>query len=363
MKRLLMTMSLFTLIVVLAACGGSNGENSGNSSDGSDSASSDKVYELNLNVSAAPNSPFNENVAMPWAEYVEEQTDGVVQVNVFPAAALGELNTSFNDISGGIYEAGLVPPGPQEDTDLFPLTISTIPFLLTSPQMAQNVLTDFVEEFLAEEVFTDATFLSVSSTDAFQLYGDIPVSSPEDVKNKKVSDTDLRRVDLYKRIGAVPVTLANTELYESLERGITDFVSYTAVGANGYKFEEVTDYMTKLDMGVGVLPFMINTEFLESLPEEIQTQFIEDFGPRYADLTTELYTTSAEEAVAIYESNVEGKNGGIYEPTEDELAAFKAPVKEQIDEWIEEANKRGYDGQEMMDYYLERLENEGVVLP
>jgi len=32
-------------------------------------------------------------------------------------------------------------------------------------------------------------------------------------------------------------------------------------------------------------------------------------------------------------------------------------------EWVKEADKRGYKGQEMMDYYVSLLEAEGVEIP
>ncbi|WP_404328309.1 TRAP transporter substrate-binding protein [Mesobacillus maritimus] len=353
MKKILGVLVLSITFLTLAACGGVE---SNTTDDGS------KVYELNLNVSAAPTSPFNVNVAEPWAEYVEKETDGVVKVNVFPSAALGSLATSFDDVNAGVYEAGLVPPGLHVDTDLFPLTIADTPFLVNSPEVAQKVVTQFVDQFMKDS-FVEGTFMGVSSTDSYQIYSTNPIQSVEDLNNQKLSDSVAARLELFKQLGAVPVSLDNTALYESLERGVVDSVAYTAVGANGYKLSEVAPYMTKVDLAVSVLPFFINTNFLDSLPEEIKQQFVDDFGPKYADLMTELYTSSAEEGIKIYEEAVKDKGGAVYEPTAEEMEEFKAPVKKQMENWVNEANKRGYNGQEMMDYFVELLESAGVQVP
>lgn len=364
-NNLLVVIGLLLVMLIITACGESSSDKTNDNNNNSDNTAEKpaKVYELDYNLAAAPTSAFSVNVAYPWAEYVNEKTNGAVKINIYPAAALGTLGTSFSDINGRVYEMGQVPPGSHADTDLFPLTIADVPFLLNSPGVAHRVLKSYVEEFMSEDVFTDSTFLTVSSTDAFQLYGKKVVKSPEDLKNEKVSDSVKERITLLQTLGAVPTSLANTEIYESLERGIVDFSNYTAVGANGFKLDEVTTNMTKLDIGVSVLLFLINTEFYESLPEEIQTQFMEDFAPKYAEMATELYTNNAEEGIQIYEEKVKEKGGSVYIPTEEEMNEFKKPVREQMNEWANRADERGYDGQAMVDFYLDLLEKEGVSLP
>ncbi|MFJ8063230.1 TRAP transporter substrate-binding protein [Psychrobacillus sp. NPDC096426] len=328
----------------------------------SPSINSDKTYEFNLNVAASASSPFVKGVAEPWAKYVEEKSDGRLKVNVYTGAALGSFNTSYADIKGNVYEAGVIIPGLNSDTDLFPLTIADIPFILQSPVVAEKVLTEYYREYL-NDISKEVTFIGVNTTDAFQLFGNEPVKKASDLKHKKISDTVLGRIELFKTLGATPVSMTNTELYESLERGIVDYSVYTAVGSFGFKFEEVTNWMTKLDMAVSVNPLFINTGFLNSLPEDLRELFITDIGPRYTQSATELYTAKAEESIAKYEKLAADRNGGVYIPTEEELAEWKAPVKKQLDDWVVEANKRGYDGQAMMDTYVKLLENEGVVVP
>lgn len=342
--------------LLLVAC-----SSEGSSTESTDGNSS-KVYELNLNVSAGPVSPFVKNVAEPWAEMVEKETNGVVKVNVFPSAALGSLPTAYEDIRNGLYEAGLVPPGRHVDTEIFPLTIGDLPFFIDTPETAEIVLTQFVEQYM-QDVFVDATFMSISATDSFQVYSKQPINTVEDVKNLKITDSSPERMEMFKQMGAIPVSLNNTELYESVERGIIDVISYTAIGANGYKFEEVTSYMTKLDVGVATLMFMINTDFLNSLPDEIRTMFFERFGPEYGKLITELYTQDAEASIADYSDNVKAAGGEVIYPSEEELVAFRAHAKPIMEDWVQRADDRGYPGQEMMDYFVELLEAQGVVIP
>jgi TRAP-type transport system periplasmic protein len=353
LKKIFGMLAISVSLITLSACG---------STKSSAKEDSSKVFELNLNVAASPTSAFNKNVAVPWAEYVEEQTDGVVKVNVFPSAGLGTLNTAFDDITAGVYEAGMVPPGLHMDTPLYPLTIAEIPFLVNSPEIAQKVLTKYVDKFM-KDAFVEGTFMGVSSTDPFQIFATKPIKSVKDIENLKISDSVTARINFYKSLGAAPVSVTNTELYESLERNVVTAASYTAVGASGFKLEEVAPYMTKIDFAVSIQPFLMNTGFLNSLPKDIKKQFIEDIGPKYADLITELYTNGAEESIKTYEETVKKQGGGVYVPSEQEMKEIKEPVKKQMEAWVKEADKRGYKGQEMMDYFVGLIEAEGVKIP
>ncbi|MGE7778870.1 TRAP transporter substrate-binding protein DctP [Peribacillus sp. NPDC097264] len=349
---LLLLVGVFCLVLV--ACGKSGG--SVNSSKEGES------YELNLNFSASASSDFAKKVVEPWVQYVEEKSEGRIIVNAYSGAALGNLNSGYSDIEGGVYEAGFIIPGLHADTDMFPLTISDIPFLLQSPEIVPKVLKPYIGKY-GTGISEDVTYLGVTSTDAYQIFGQKPIKSVADLKNKKISDSVAGRIELLKSLKGTPVSMANAELYESLERGITDYAIYTGVGAIGYKFDEVTKWMTKIDMGVSVMPFYINSDFLKSLPEDLQELMLNDLGPEFNELCTNMYSETAGVNIGKYEENVSADGGGVYVPTETEIDEWRTPIKKQMEDWVTEANKRGYDGQAMMDYYVELLTAEGVPVP
>lgn len=355
---LFLLVSLCTLVLV--ACGGDKA-NSGEKEVSGDSSDSGETYELNANFSASASSDFIKQVAEPWAEYVEEKSEGRIKINVYSGAALGSLSSGYADIEAGVYEVGFIIPGLHSDTDAFPMTIGDIPFLLQSPDIVPKVLGPFIEKY--GQISEDVTYLGVTSTDAYQIFGQEPIKSVSDLKNKKISDSVAGRIELLKTLNATPVSMSNADLYESLERGITDFAVYTGVGAIGYKFDEVTKWMTKVDIAVSNMPFYINTDALESLPQDLQDLMLNDLGPKFNQLCTDMYTATATKNIGTYEELVGANGGGVYVPTEAEFAEWKAPIKKQMEDWVAEANKRGYEGQAMMDYYVELLESAGVEVP
>lgn len=343
------------MIAFLSACGSKSNETA---------SSSDKVYEINFNISASPTSAFTTDIVEPWVKLVKEKSQGRLQVNVFTGAALGSLNTGFEDIQDGVYELGMVSPGRHMDTELFPLTIGDLPFALTTPQIANTVLTKYIDKFMAEEnSFGKGTYLTVYATDAWNLYSKEPVETIKDIKGKNVSDSVSERLELIKEWGGSPVNLSNTELYEGLERGTVDKVVYTSVGAKGFNLHEVAPYLTKLDIGGTTQVLMLNTDFLNSLPEDLQTLIKGELADDFLNLAIKSYTSQAEEAINSFEDLVKDSGGKVIVPSEKALKEFKAPTAKLAEDWVERANKKGYNGGELLENYNALLEEAGVESP
>ncbi len=90
--------------------------------------------------------------------------------------------------------------------------------------------------------------------------------------------------------------------------------------------------------------------------------FDDDLGPELSKLLTETHTKELDNAYKELATLVEGR-GEIIELTNDELKGFKAPAKLVWDDWVKEANKKGYPGDQMMADFKEMLKAEGVELP
>jgi TRAP-type transport system periplasmic protein len=354
MRKLLMILMVMTM-VALAACGQAE-ESSSNGSSG------DKVYELNYNDLAPPTHPYTKEVAEPWAEFVEKETEGRVKIHVFPSSALGTPDTGYDDVSGGVFDVGLLYASSDTNEIMFPLSIGDLPFAIPNPDVAISVMNKFYDKFM-KETFQDAVWLGASSTDTSQLYSTTPIESIEDISNRKISNSLYSRNELIKKWGAVPVSLDNSELYESVERGIVDDVIYNTTGAIGFNLNEVAPNMTKLDIGVSSNGLFINGNMFNQLPEDLQQLFVEKLGPKHQQLMAELYMTQMENSIKEFENRVKDKGGKVITLDDEELNKFKEPAKKMWDDWVTEANKKGYPGDEMMEFFKQSLEEEGVVIP
>lgn len=350
MKKSLLGVMLLALLAVLSGCASASG-------------SGKAEYVYSFNIQPASTHKFHTDVVAPWAEYVEEQTDGRVKIEIYNSGALGNLASAYEDIEGGLYDIGYVSPSASTSTPAYPLTLGDLPFAILDPMDSPKVLQPFIDEFMQDE-FEDSIPLAISATDAYQLITTEPVETVEDVKHKKVIVSGKERVELVSMWGGVPVTLGLEENYQALDRGTVDQTAYTAIGANGFRLFEAAPYLTKVDIGATTLLFLMNERAFDKLPDDLKKQFKEDFGPKLSELNSKMYSEGTADALVQFEQEVADKGGRVIIPEGETLAEFRAPAKQIWEDWVKNAEKQGYDNaQEMMDFFTKTLEEQGIDNP
>jgi len=350
--------------LVLAGCGGakpSSSENDNNNGENKSAGGSSEVIEMNVGNWQPSTHHYVYNVLEPWKKYVEEKTNGRIKVNLYHGGTLGAAKSAWEDVKGGVYDVGLVVTTYYYDSELFPYTIGNLPFAFPDSVTAAKVVSKIGEKY-AKDAFKDVVLMGVTSTDPYDLFSTKPVRKVEDLKNAKLRVQGKSDSEMIKSFGATPVSISVNETYEALQKGTIDMTFYTPIGAVGTKYYEVAPYVTK--MGVSVTPMIavMNKGFYDKLPDDLKKMFDEDFNKKLIDLYNESYTKELEKSYQELEKHVQGK-GEIITLTPEELKEFKKHAKVQWDKWAEDANKKGYNGQEMIDEFKKLIQEEGLELP
>ena len=109
-------------------------------------------------------------------------------------------------------------------------------------------------------------------------------------------------------LGGAPVVLPASEIYPALERGVVDGAAWPTIGAVGFRWFEVADYMMRPSFGLGGYPVLMNLDRWNSFDEATQTKILETveaFEPVAVDLFAEIgrveQETLAEEGMQITE--------------------------------------------------------------
>lgn len=320
-----------------------------------------KVYEFDFNTSQSPTHVISKEITEPWAEKVEEETDGQIKINVNYSSGLGEADDAWDDVNGGVYDIGSLNIPYFTDTELYPLSIGTMPFAFPDNETGIKVLEKFSDKYM-EDVFEDTFLGGIASTDPYAIYGTAPLNEAADFKGEKIRVGGKLEAKGMEKVGATPTSIKIEDLYTSLQRGTVDHAMFNPVGAQPIKLHEVAPYM--LDLNYSIVPFLftVNRNKLEELPDDLRTQFEEELLPEFAEKNTKVYNDQALEAKEEFAEEV-GDKGEIIElddEAEKELQGLVAPI---WDDWVEEANDKGYPGDEMMDYFKELIAEEGHELP
>ena len=161
---------------------------------------------------------------------------------------------------------------------------------------------------------------------------------------------------------AIPVSIPLDETYEALQKGTLNTAFYSTIGVLGHKYYEVAPYMLKMGTTVTPVTPIMNKDFYNSLPEDLQKMFDEELGPKLSELLGETHKKELDAAYVELEKLLEGK-GEIIELTSEEEDKFKASAKSIWEEWVTEANAKGHPGDQMMEDFKAMILEAGLELP
>src|SRR5699024_2785210 len=107
--NLLQSTLLIVLVLFLTACGGTS-ESSESESNGSEGGSSEGATELRLGH-IFPADSVKDQAANMFADRIEEETNGEITVNVYPASQLGGDEVMAQDVSRGTLDMSFINQG------------------------------------------------------------------------------------------------------------------------------------------------------------------------------------------------------------------------------------------------------------
>jgi len=264
---------------------------------------------------------------------VESKSGGRINVEILGGGAAGGEREYVESIMMGSIQAG-VASGAM--ANFFPEAMVTqIPYLFPNATVAWKVLDgemgDKLSTMLKEKTglrnlaFAEVGFRHFTNSKR-------PIKSPEDMEGLKfrVMETPIY-MKMVEALGGNPTPIAWTETYSALQNGVVDGEENpvsTIVFAN---FAEVQDYLTLDGHVYGVDWFVMNNEFYNSLPSDLQ---------RVVDQAAQVSSTVGRGLQQLNSSiglETLKKNGmEIYSPTPEEKEAFKEAAQEPVVEWLKD---------------------------
>jgi C4-dicarboxylate-binding protein DctP len=129
-----------------------------------------------------------------------------------------------------------------------------------------------------------------------QMSANKPLLSPEDAAGLKfrVQPSDVLQAQ-FEALGANPQKMAFKEVYGALQTGVVDGQENTWSNIYGQKFFEVQDGVTETNHGIIDYLVVASTDFMDSLPEDVRTQF--------TTILSEVTATRNAESTAVNEEN------------------------------------------------------------
>lgn len=247
-----------------------------------------------------------EAAAQNMAERVKERTNGQVEIQTFPASQLGSIKEQLEQLQAGSLQMMFSNPS-------YLSNIKKEFSIFDAPMVFENV--DHVREFahsdyiqgLAKELLTETDIRILDPTPIFGprhlSVKQRPIKTPADLEGLsiRVHEAETRK-DLIAAWGANPVVTPTAEMYTAMQTGLADGQESPLSWQADNKYWEVQKYVSLTGHFVQAEFIIINDEFLQSLPEDIQ-KILKEEAIKAADEMTKLYEEANNKAIDTLKEN------------------------------------------------------------
>ncbi len=269
-------------------------------------------YTLKFSLQEPANDNPEYTAAMAFKDYVESQTGGKIQIQLFPSAQLGNEREIIEAIKAGNVDLGTTAEGPV--AGFVPeVSVLSIPYLFKSGPVAWKTLSGQFGEDLKDLIYKKGKLRVLAyGMNGFRSFTNSkrPIYKVEDLKGLKIRVMqDKTYVAMVNALGAMATPMAGgNELYSALQQKVVDGQENPLDGIYAYKLYEPQPYIT-VDAHTYSTKFLFaDDKKLNSMPADYQTVIISGArvwssfleGPKEAasvksyyilkDLVKEIYT-------------------------------------------------------------------------
>ncbi|PJE55544.1 C4-dicarboxylate ABC transporter substrate-binding protein [Marinomonas sp. BSi20584] len=288
-----------------------------------------------------PTNPQNATVWPTWKKWVEEATEGRVEVVV--ENYTGHPKTIYDAVEDGIYDVGFSVeaylPG------RFKLSgVAEIPGEITDAETGSVALwRTYKDYFEPADEYNGFQLLGLFVHGPGQLHTKFPVNSLDDLKGKKMRVGGGLINDLAERLEVTPVSAPSPKSYEMMQQGVVDGTFLPAQEQRFFRLSEVSSDLTLFPKGLYTTAFSIvmNQDVFESLSKKDQEAIMSVSGERLSQLAGAAWGKADDDG--ILEAKEKGVNV-VFLSESDQRVKDLNKLSEGIDQlWVNSVSDRGID--------------------
>lgn len=316
-KYLASIMAVVMAASVLTGCGGG-----GSAADGGEK----ETYELRI-ATHYNQQHLGYEALTRIEEKLESESDGRLNVTLYPSSQLGDYTLTFQELSEGTVDMALIPIPSEYDTRL---EMNFIPYLVDDY--------DTLEESFGKDSYFFGKYTEIMSELNIKLLGIYAegmigmgfTSEPENYKDADAHKEMLVRapaIEVYNLVtqdmGFNATTIPYGDLYTAMQTGVCDGWIGGTPQLNYSDFRDVVKYYVPYNMFVENIGFLMSQDVFDSMPEDLQTLVEETF---MGEAVNSYQTAKAADEEAL--QNMKDYGITILELTDEEREAYKQQVIE-----------------------------------
>ena len=296
-----------------------------------------EVIKLKLSHFLPSSHPTQKDFIEPWVAELEKRTNGKVKVEIYPAgSAFGHVAKQFDQVRAGVVDIahGLTgfPRGRLPRT-----LVTDLPFLVKTSDAASKTLWGLYPDYLASE-YKGMKMLAMHAHNAGLIHTrEKKVEKMEDLKGLRLRTPSLAISNMLKQLGATPVGLPPTQVYENLQKGVIDGNVFPYEAVNSFKLYEVLGYHLDAKAYTTSFYFAMNEKKYKSLPEDVRKVIDEISGQTLVDKFGPWWTKWDQPGIAA----IKKKGNMVTTLTDEERAKWRTALQPMIDNYLSDMEKKG----------------------
>ena len=221
--------------------------------------------QLKFSNPGVPTGHVQLRIIAPFAERIAKDSNGTVDVKLFPGPSLGAFPVIYDRLINGVTDMTFGLLGPISSQ--YPQTmVGSLPFETPNATVGSRALWSVLDSGLIAGEWQAVKPLAMVVFPNAGFHARKPLATLEDLRGLKFSVQSRIAASAVERLGGAPVTLAVTELYPSLQRGTIDVVTIGWPATSSYKVFEVGSNHLTVPIGSEITYLAMNKDSYAKLP-------------------------------------------------------------------------------------------------
>ena len=206
-----------------------------------------------------------------FKEIVEKETQGRVEVIIYPNNELGSEMEVIDGIHGGL--AHMTLSGDSLANWAPSITLTSVPYMIRDIEHMDEILNSEAGKIMADEVINKIGLRPIAAFARAprNVTSKRPVVTPADIAGIKIRVSNVPlHVACWEAIGAKATPMAFTEVFTSLQQSVIDAQENPVDLIRSASFYEVQKYVNRTEHVITWIYFLIGEDFFQELPKDIQ---------------------------------------------------------------------------------------------
>jgi tripartite ATP-independent transporter DctP family solute receptor len=264
-----------------------------------------------------------------FADRVKERTKGRMEIQVFPAAQLGQTKDLFMGVQTGSIEMAKMPM--SFSGEWIPESkVWDLPYLFNSREELWKVIRSDVGKKFFTDFYPKQGLAGLFWVDdgGRSIYTHKPIRKPEDLKGLKIrvqpSDIQIQAIN---DMGGIGTPLAFGEVYLAIQQKVLDGAENSPALFWTSKHWEVAKVYSLTEQFWSVSGFIANKKWWEGLPKDIQAEMVAA-GPETEKYFLDTYIALENKAIGFL------KEKGVQIITDVDKATFEKRIQPVYDNFV-----------------------------